>query len=89
MTETMLVQNLAYILAVYLEGEWFLYLSSVLRNMSYKWEKIFRHFFHPYFAQKTKSEKKFDANFDRKCSLWNVCKLHETMDPIFDPGSEK
>ena len=89
MTETLLVQNLAYIRAVYLEGEWFLYLLSVLRNMSYKWEKIFRHFFIHFFAQKTKSEKNFDANFERKCSLWNACKLHETMDTVFGPGSEK
>ena len=90
MTETMLVQNLAYILAVYLEGELFLYLSSVLRNMSYKWEKNFRHFFSSIFLPKKRSLKEiFDANFERKCSLWNACKLHETMDPVFDPGSEK
>ena len=36
MTETLLIQKLAYILAVLLEGQWFLYLLSVLRNMSYK-----------------------------------------------------
>ena len=89
MTETLLVQNLAYILAVYLEEEWFLYLSSVLRKMSYKWEKNFDIFFIHFFAQKTKSEKNFDANFERKCNLWNACKLHETMDPVFVPGSEK
>ena len=46
-------------------------------------------FFIHFFAQKTKSEKNFDANFERKCSLWNACKLHETMDPVFGPGSEK
>ena len=32
MTETLLVQKVAYILAVCLEGEWFLYLLSVSRN---------------------------------------------------------
>ena len=58
MTETLLVQNLADILAVYLEGEWFLYLSSVLRNMSYKCEKIFRHFFSSIFLPKKPSLKK-------------------------------
>ena len=31
----------AYIYAVFLEGEWLLYFSSVLRKMSYEWEKIF------------------------------------------------
>ena len=58
MTETLLVQNLAYILAVCLEGEWFLYLSSVLRNMTYNWEKIFRHFFSSLFLPKKPSLKK-------------------------------
>ena len=58
MTETLLVQNLAYILVVYLEGEWFLYLSSVLRNMSYKGEKIFRHFFSSLYLPKKTGAKK-------------------------------
>ena len=40
MTETLLVQKIAHILLVVLEGEWFLYLLSGLRNMSYKLEKI-------------------------------------------------
>ena len=39
MTETLMVQEVAYILAVFLEGEWFLYLLSVLRNNSHKLEK--------------------------------------------------
>ena len=63
MTETLLVQNLAYILAVCLEGEWFLYLSSVMRNMSYKREKFFRHFFHPFFCPKKPSLKKILTPF--------------------------
>ena len=46
-------------------------------------------FFIPFFAQKTKCEKNFDAIFERKCSLWNACKQHGTMDPVFGPGSEK
>ena len=46
-------------------------------------------FFIHFFAQKTKSEKNFDANFERKFSLWNACILHETMEPVFGPGSEK
>ena len=40
MTENLLVQNVAYIHAVFREREWFLYLLSVLRNMSYEREKI-------------------------------------------------
>ena len=63
MTKTWLVKK-AHILAICLEEEWFLYLSSVLRNMSYKWEKIFRHFFSSIFLpKKTKSEKKFWRQF--------------------------
>ena len=45
----------SYILAVCLEEEWLLYLSSFLRNMSYKWKKNF--------AQKAKSKKKFWRHF--------------------------
>ena len=55
MTKTWLVPKKAHILAICLEEEWFLYLSSVLRNMSYKWEKNFRNFFIPFFAQKAQS----------------------------------
>ena len=62
-TETLLVQNLAYILAVCLEGEWFLYLSSVLRKMSYKRDKKFRHFFSSLFLPKKPSLKKFLTPF--------------------------
>ena len=40
MMESLLVRKLAYILAVLFEGECHLYLLSVLRNMSYKLEKI-------------------------------------------------
>ena len=36
MTVTLLVQKVAYIYAVLLERERFLYLLSVLRNMSYE-----------------------------------------------------
>ena len=70
MTETLLVRKLVYILAVCVEGEWFLYLSSVLRNMSYKWEKILGHFFSSLFLPKTPSMKNnFDVIFGPKCSL--------------------
>ena len=52
MTVTLLVQQVAYINAVLLERERFLYLISVLRNMSYEREKNFRKIFCPFFAQK-------------------------------------
>ena len=39
MTETLIVQKVAYILASRCEGEWFSYLFSVLRKISYKLEK--------------------------------------------------
>ena len=52
--------------------------------------KKFSTFFSSIFLLKKPSLKKnFDANFERKCSLLNACKLHETMDPVFGPGSEK
>ena len=50
---------------MFLEEEWFLYLSSVLRNMSYKWEKNFRNFFIPFFAQKAQSEKRLTSVFSK------------------------
>ena len=36
MTETLIVQKVAYILASFSEGDWFSYLFSVLRKISYK-----------------------------------------------------
>ena len=56
-TVTLLVQNVAYINAVPLEREQFLYLSSVLRNMSYEWENC------PHFCPKTPSMKKILTSF--------------------------
>ena len=40
MTETLIVQKVAYILASFCEREWFSYLFSVLRKISYKLEKM-------------------------------------------------
>ena len=40
MTETLIVQKVAYILASFCEGEWFSYLFSILRKISYKLEKM-------------------------------------------------
>ena len=58
MTVTLLVQKVAYIYAVLLERERFLYLLSVLRKMSLEWEKFFRKILCPLFCLKTPSMKK-------------------------------
>ena len=58
MTETLLVQKVAYIHAGFLEREWFRCLSSVLRNMSYELEKKFDIFL-CFFGKKIKYEKNF------------------------------
>ena len=52
MTETLKVQKVAYIYAVLLERERFLYLFSVLRTMSYECEKNFRKKLLSFFAKK-------------------------------------
>ena len=57
MTETLLVQKLSRSHGLFLEREWFLYHSSVLRNISYELEKNVRLFF----AQKNQNEKQFDV----------------------------
>ena len=61
MTETLIVQKVAYILASLCEGQWFSYLFSVLRKISFKVEKMERSaekFFITLFAKKIQSEKK-------------------------------
>ena len=60
MTEILLVQKLAYILAACLEGEWFLYFSSVLsfEKCELQMRTILSTFFQPLLAQ-TNSVKKF------------------------------
>ena len=52
MTVILLVQKLDYIYAVLLERERFLYLFSVLRNMSYECEKKIEKLFVLFFAKK-------------------------------------
>ena len=59
MTVTLLVRKVAYIYAVLLERERFLYLLSVLRNMSYECEKKFSEYILSSFLPKnTEYEKK-------------------------------
>ena len=59
MTVTLLVQKVAYIYAVFLEKERFLYLLSVSRIMSYECEKSFRKVLSSFLPKNTKYEKKF------------------------------
>ena len=66
MTETFIVQKVAYILASLCEGEWFSYLLSVPGKVSYKLEKNGKNsekLFHYLFAKKTQSEKKVRQHF--------------------------
>ena len=91
MTETLIVQTVAYILASLCEGEWFSYQFSVLRKISYKFlknGKIQKNFFITLFAKKIQSEKKFDTSFSLKRSLHKPRKINETMNPIFGLGHE-
>ena len=66
MTETLIVQKVAYIIASRCEGEWFSFLFSVLRKISYKlekMEKIQKNFFITLFAKKIQTEKKIRHHF--------------------------
>ena len=91
MTETLIIQNVAYILASLYEGEWFSYLFAVLRKISYKlekMEKILKKFFVTLFAQTIQCEKNFDFLFSLKRSLHKLRKINETMNPTFGLGHE-
>ena len=61
MTEILIVEKVAYILATPCSGEWFSYLFSVLRNISYKLEKNgkknLENIFITLFAKKIQREK--------------------------------
>ena len=87
-TELLLVQNVEIIHAVNLEREWFLYLSSVLRNLSYELEKSYRHFFLFFFVSKKPILKKIDVVFRLNSIQWNACTIYESMDPVFSLRSE-
>ena len=66
MTETLIVQKEASILAPLSEGGWFSYLFSVLRKISYKLEKmemIQKNFFITSFAKKNPERKKVRHHF--------------------------
>ena len=72
--------------------EWFSYLFSVLRNISYKLEKngkkIQKSFFITSFAKKNPERKNFEITFSLKRSLHKACKINATMNPIFGLGHE-
>ena len=53
--------------------------------MEKKSEKNFLLF---YLLKQIQSEKNFDINFSLKRSLHNLCKINETMNPIFGLGHE-
>ena len=91
MTETLIVQKVAYILASLCEGESFSYQFPVRRKISCKLEKmgkIQKNFFITLFAKKTQSENNFDITFNLKRSLHRPRKINETMNPIFGLGHE-
>ena len=91
MTETMIVQKVAYILASLCEGEWFSYLFSVLRKISYKLEKKwkkFRKIFSFIYLLKKSRAKKFRHHCSLKCSLCKPRKINETMNAIFGLSHE-
>ena len=91
MTEFLIVQKVAYILASLCEGEWFSYLFPVRRKMSYKLEKKWKKNQKKFFItllKKIQSEKNYDIIFSRKRSLHKPRKINETMNPIFGLGHE-
>ena len=91
MTETLIVKELAYILASDCEGEWFSYLFSVLRKLSYKLGKngkIFKFLLHPFICPKKPERKKFDVLFSFKRSLLNNRTNYESMDCVLVLGLE-
>ena len=87
MTETLIVQKVADILASLCEGKWFSYLFPVRRKISYKLEKNGKNSF-IYLLKKIQSEKNFDITFSLKRSLHKPRKFNETMNPIFGLGHE-
>ena len=75
MTETLIVQKVAYILASLCAGEWLSYLISVPRNISCKLEKNGKNsenFFHYFICKKNPERKNFDITFNLKRSLYKA-----------------
>ena len=91
-TETLIVKKVAYILASLCSREWFSYLFSVPREISYNLEgngkKIQKPFFITLFAKKIRSKKNFDITFNLKRSPYKARNTNETMNPILGLGHE-
>ena len=87
MTETLIAQKEAYILASLCEGGWFSYLFSVLRKTSYKLKRMEKIFSFLYLL-KNPEQKNFNITFSLKRSLHKLRKINETMNPIFGLGHE-
>ena len=82
MTETMIVQKIAHILASLCDGKWLAYLFSVLRKISYKLKKMGKMqnvFFITLFAQKKPERGSFEVSLCLKQSLHKPRKINETM----------
>ena len=65
MTETLIEQKAAYILASLCMGDWFSYLFSVVRKISYKLEKNGKNqkiFFHYFICLKNPERKKISTS---------------------------
>ena len=66
MTETLIAQKVAHILASVCEGEWFSYLFSILRKRATSWKKIEKKieiFFDYFICSKNPKRKKFRRHF--------------------------
>ena len=91
MTETLMVQKVAYILASLCEEERFSYLFSVLRKIGYTLGKNGQNSeknFITLFVQKIQSEKTFDVTFGLNRTLQKPRKTNEIMNPIFGLSHE-
>ena len=90
MTETLIVQELAYIFAQLCEGEKFSYLLSLLRKISYNLGKteIFRIFSSSIYLPNNTRAKEVDVIFTFKHSLLNPRTNYETMDSVLVLGPD-
>ena len=91
MTETLILQNVAYLLASRCEGERFSYLFSFLRKIKYKLDKngknSGKNFSLRYLFKKIQSENIVDVTLGLNRSLHKPRKLNETLNSIFGLGN--
>ena len=89
MTETLMVEKLAYIVASLCEGDLFSYLFSVLTKISYNLGKKLdktQTFFSSLKLPKKSRAKNFDNSFSLRRSLHNPRTVYETMNSVFGLG---